>query len=260
MARVRSPGYPNAALPEVIEFARLIHEADRQHPVSREVAAQHMGFSGSTGSSDRAISALMHFGLAEKVVKGEIRVTDLALRIIHPDSAEERRAALREAAFRPDLFQELRERYPGPPPSASTLASYLSRSNFAGAAIGPASKAYLETCYYLQREHAYESEDGPSSDRAESAPVTREEPITVHETQSAAIAAARQMAVQPRGDLPLNSPNFDIRGGTVVHVEGLLDLQGLADLEKSIAALKMLLKPRTVEAAPTGPGENEPSH
>ena len=143
MARLRSPGYPNAPIGEVIEFVGKIHEKDRQHPVSREVAAQHMGFAGLTGSSDRALSALMHYGFAEKAAKGEIRVSDLALRVIHPANVSEKREALREAAFHPDLFRELRERYPGEPPSNSSLGSYLSRSNFAPAAIPSAVKAYL---------------------------------------------------------------------------------------------------------------------
>ena len=170
MARIRSPGYPSFSLEQAVEYARKVHEADRQHPVPRDVAARHMGFTGLTGTSDRALSALMHFGLAEKVGKGEIRVTELALRIIHADTLDEMRAALHEAAFKPDLFKELRDRYPGAPPSAGSLSSYLSRENFAPAAIGPAAKAYLETCHYLQRERAYESDGDATEDKAESPP------------------------------------------------------------------------------------------
>lgn len=162
MARLRSPGYPNFPLPQVIEMARKVHDADRQHAVPREVAAQHMGFSGLTGASDRALSALMHYGLAEKAGKGEIRVSELALSIIHPESGAERRQALHRAAFAPDLFRELRERYPGQPPSSGVLTSFLSRENFAPAAIPPAARAYLETCEFLLREGAYEV--GQSSD------------------------------------------------------------------------------------------------
>lgn len=245
MARLRSPGYPNFPLSDVVEFARKIHEQDRQHPVAREVAAKHMGFSGISGTSDRALSALLHYGLAEKVAKGELRVTDLALHILHPDSLDERRTALRAAAFRPGLFNELRERYPGPPPSLSSLSSFLSRSNFAPAAIPSAAKAYVETCQFLQREGAYESESSPEADRAESVPTAREEPDTVQSH-----VTITSPPVHRGSELQLNAPNFDIRAGTVVHVEGLLDLNGLADLERSISALKMLLKPRPPIEAP----------
>ncbi len=166
MVRVRSPAYPAHNLAEAIEYARKIHSADRQHPVPRDVAAQHMGFSGITGTSDRALSSLLHYGMAEKVAKGEIRVTDLALRVLHPEDDHERLAALNEAAFNPQLFQELRRRYPGRPPASATLESFLTREGFAAAAIGPASKAFLETCRILQQEGAYES-DG---DRRENTP------------------------------------------------------------------------------------------
>lgn len=175
MARIRSPGYPSFPLEQVIEFATKIHSQDRQHPVDRETAARHMGFSGLSGTSDRALSALMHYNLIERVKKGELRVTDVALRMIHPDSPAERRAALHDAGFAPGLFKELRERYPGEPPSRDSLSSYLSRSGFASAAIPAATKSYLETCYFLQRLGAYESgldgaddaaEPGPSPDTA----------------------------------------------------------------------------------------------
>ncbi|MFZ5669275.1 MAG: hypothetical protein ACOY4K_07260 [Pseudomonadota bacterium] len=177
MARLRSPGYPSFPLAHVIELAKKIHDADRQHPVPREVAAQHMGFSGLTGASDRALSALMHYGLADKAAKGEIRVTDLALRIIHPESGSERREALHRAGFMPDLFSELRSRYPGQPPSSGVLASYLSRENFAPAAIPPAARAYLETCDFLLREGAYESDLSGDELGEDSLPLSRSEPM-----------------------------------------------------------------------------------
>ena len=180
MARLRSPGYPNFPLAHVIEMVRKIHEADRQHPVPREVAAQHMGFSGLTGASDRALSALMHYELAEKAGKGEIRVTNLALSILHAESTVERRAALRRAAFAPDLFRELRERYPAQPPSLPSLTSYLSRENFAPAAIPPAARAYLETCDFLLREGAYESDPAGEGEGLESAPLPRQDSAMTH--------------------------------------------------------------------------------
>lgn len=180
MARVRSPAYPAHNLSEVIEYTKKIHDADRQHPVPREIAAHHMGFSGITGTSDRALSSLFHYGLAEKVAKGEIRITDLALRIIHPESEDERRGALNDAAFSPQLFQELRRRYPDRPPTSATLGSFLSREGFASAAINPASKAFLETCRFLQQEGAYESDgDGVevALESVASVPVQENKPV-----------------------------------------------------------------------------------
>lgn len=250
MARLRSPGYPNAPLGEVIDLVSKIHEKDRQHPVTREVAAQHMGFRGLTGTSDRALSALMHYGLAEKAGKGEIRVSDLALQIIHPSNADEKMRALQEAAFSPDLFKELRGRYPGEPPSSSSLGSYLSRSNFAPAAIPSAVKAYLETCYYLQRERAYESDPQTAAGPSESPPI---EQMEIRQMQPQPVYAAPMptppvAAIPQIEDLALNEPNLVIKSGTV-RVEALLDYEGLAVLEEQIKALKMLMKPKAKPAA-----------
>jgi hypothetical protein len=207
MARVRSPAYPAHNLAEALDYIRKIHDADRQHPVARQVAAQHMGFSGVTGTSDRALSSLLHFGIAEKVAKGEIRVTDLALRILHPETDAERRAALNEAAFNPQLFQELRRRYPGRPPASATLQSYLTREGFSAIAIAPATKAFLETCRFLQQEDAYESdgETVASAPEGEASPTSKD---------------AQPMQVQPIAPVArpfppagLRSDVFTLQGG-----------------------------------------------
>ncbi|MGN8092791.1 hypothetical protein [Methylobacterium sp. 22177] len=245
MSRIRSPGYPSAPLKEVVEWARKIHAQDRQYPVSREDAARHMGFAGATGSSDRAISALYHYALAEKVAKGQLRVTDLAMRIMHPDSDQEQREALHEAGFAPDLFRELRDRYSNTPPSLTTLTSYLTRAGFASAAIPYAAKAYLETCAYLQQENAYESVSVEDEfDAASPLAHPREETATMS-SQFVATAPSPTpppAAVQAQSDLELNEPNLSIRGNTV-RIEALLDFDGLSELESKIQALKMLMKP-----------------
>ena len=81
----------------------------------------------------------------------------------------------------------MRERYPETPPSRESLASYLSRSGFAAAAIPAATKAYLETCYFLQRERAYDfavasSEPAPESSitSVEGASLAKTAPVEAH--------------------------------------------------------------------------------
>jgi hypothetical protein len=216
-----------------------------------------MGFSGISGTSDRAMSALIHYGLAEKVVKGEVRVSDLALRIIHPHSVGEKREALREAAFNPELFAELIARYPETPPSLQSLSSYLSRSNFSPAAIGPAAKAYIETCRFLQLEGAYESGAPSANEGADSgSDRKREEPGPMH-VQPLAPAPPLVSPLPPApADLELNEPNITINGRRTVRIEALLDAEGLGQLEEQIKALKMLIKP--VQAASVVPAAAQP--
>lgn len=247
MARVRSPAYPAHHIGEAIEYARKIHDADRQHPVPREVAAQHMGFSGITGTSDRALSSILHYGLVEKVVKGEIRVTDLALRIMHPDSDDERREALNESAFNPQLFQELRRRYPGRPPAAATLESYLTRGGFAAAAVGPASKAFLETCRFLQQEGAYESDgEGRESGPESSAPTPVQESRTMQH-----VPIQTPTSPQPTAPTPgLRQDIFTLQGGGYVtaSLPEALSKQEYEDLKDWLELMQRKAERKIVEA------------
>lgn len=258
MARIRSPGYPNQPLEQVIDYVRQVHGEDRQHPIDRETIARHMGFSGLSGSSDRALSALMHFGLMEKVKKGEMRVTDLALRVLHPQDGGEAREALHEAGFSPELFKELRDRYPGAPPSRDTLSSYLSRRGFAAAAISSAAKAYLESCYFLQRLHAYESPvagaDEPSRSAPDDQPQEPELMPSAHPSTPPQAATIPPVVAQPAPHVGmLNHIGLNVQGDEV-EVGGRLNLEGVYDMIKRlnvIATLLELQSPPTPDDEPT---------
>lgn len=249
MARVRSPAYPAHNLSETIDYVRKIHDADRQHPVPREVAAQHMGFSGLTGTSDRALSSLLHYGIAEKVAKGEIRVTDLALRILHPETDAERREALNEAAFNPQLFQELRRRYPGRPPASATLQSYLTREGFSAVAIAPATKAFLETCRFLQQEDAYESDgDGViSAPEGDASPA----PKDAQPMQPSPVAPVAR-AIPPVG---LRSDVFTLQGGgeIIANLPDAFSQRDYEDLKDWLELMQRKAERKVVKSAPPPP-------
>lgn len=157
MARQHSPSYPNMALPKAISTVQKIFDADRQAPVDRAVAAKHIGYAGQSGASDKALASLAHYGLLEKAGKGETRVTQLAVDILHPENPAERRAALRQAGLKPGIFQEIYDRYEGRLPSEEALRSYLLRANFQNIAINPVVNSYAETFRFLEQEKAFES-------------------------------------------------------------------------------------------------------
>ena len=234
MARIRSPRYPNHNIEETIELISKIHAEDRQHPVSREVAARHMGFSGISGTSDRALASLLHYGLAEKAVKGEIRVTNLALQILHPTNESERILALNTAGFSPDLFKELRDRYPDAPPSAASLESFLSRSGFSPAAIRPASRAYLETCQFLQRNGAYES-DGTGGQTAEESAdqIDPKEQSAVNAQLNAQVMTPNVAAPAFVSSMPIRGDVFSLQGGgeVIANLPESLTLRDYEDLK-----------------------------
>jgi hypothetical protein len=181
MSRIRSPGYPSISLPEAIVIVSKIWNSVRQNTVDREAAVKDMGYSGLTGQSSKMLSNLSHFGLVEKSGKGGIRVTDDAKKILYSNSSEERREALNKTAYSPELFAQIKEKFPDGYVSENALRNYLMREGFSGVAVAPAMTSYLETYDFLRQENAIEShvnstQPGPeSSGRVET--VDRAHPV-----------------------------------------------------------------------------------
>ena len=158
MSRTNSPPHPGMSLAKAVEAAGKIFEADRRNPVDRDVAARHIGYTGKNGASDKALAALAHFGLVEKVGKGSLRVSQLAMDIIHPDPSDPqgKQRSLLEAGMKPEIYKELRAQFPDYV-SEGTLRSYLVRVGFNDAALPAAMSAYTETLRFLEQSKAFES-------------------------------------------------------------------------------------------------------
>ena len=120
-----------------------------------------MGYSGMTGASGKMLANLLHFGLVAKTGKGQVRVTQLAIDILHSTNPSGRRRALHQAGMSPGFFQKIRANWTDGLPTEGWLRSYMMRDGFSTVAIGPAISSYLETCKFLQQENAYESNGEP---------------------------------------------------------------------------------------------------
>ena len=177
MARSNSPGYPSMSLPKAITAIRKVFEEDRRNPIDRITAAKHIGYGGQSGASDKALSSLAHFGLTEKTGKAEIRVSQLALDILHPENEQAHAHSLVEAGTKPQAFKQIRDRFPGHV-SEESLRSYLIREGFQNVAIAPVMNAYFETFRFLEQQKAFESGGTASESSAKPEPVKiGEEPI-----------------------------------------------------------------------------------
>ena len=170
---IRSPSYPSMSLSEAVTKVRTLHDVYRTGPIVREDAAKLLGYSGRTGPANQALASLAAYGLLERAGKGDTRVTERAVAILHANSDQEKRGNLEAAAFAPRLFQKLRERFAeGVKPPEDAITSYLSREGFNANAVHRAAKAYLKTLECLQEEGVSESngaqpsldEDSPPSD------------------------------------------------------------------------------------------------
>ena len=165
---VRSPSYPNAPLGDAISQVAKIEKLYRQSSVDREVAAKLIGYSALSGPAAKALAALASYGLVERAGKGEMRVTGRARAILHPDNLQERRQSLIAAAFEPNLFQELRARWPDMIPPEDGIVTYLHRQGFNQTAIRPAMKAYRDTLLFLEQEGASDSHGNEQQTGADS--------------------------------------------------------------------------------------------
>jgi len=254
VTRSRSPQYPSLSLPQAIEMVEKLHKANRTSIISRETAAKDMGYAGLTGRSLTVIAALAQFGLIERAGKGDIKVTRRAVDILHSIDAADKAEAILDAAFAPNLFQQLHDRFPEGVPSHNALRSYLIKQEFSDVAIGPAITAFLETNAFAENAKESGSTGGGHVMEAESAThsIKVDDAMHTHITQPNPTGRSQPVPSQiveavgrtsSHRDLVPNEVYLDIRGSREVHVEGILDYNGILELEEKIKAVKMLLKP-----------------
>lgn len=168
---IRSPSYPNLPLREAVVAVGKIEAQYRTSSVDREAGAKLIGFSALSGPANQALAALASYGLVERAGKGEMRVTERARSILHPDNPDERIRALRTAALEPQLYRELRERFSDVPvPPEEGVINYLNRQGFNPTAVGPAAKAFLRTMSYMEELGANESHGTRSAPGQQSEP------------------------------------------------------------------------------------------
>jgi len=153
MAKARSPGYPVIGLSEAIDKVTLVYKKDYQNKIPRAVLAEHMGYNSLNGKSLGVLSAVSKYGLLEG--RGnENWVSDLALQIIaHESHSPERSQAIREAAFMPELFAQIQQRFPAGA-SEAALRSFLLTQKFIPQAADIAAKSYRETIQLVSAETA----------------------------------------------------------------------------------------------------------
>lgn len=232
MTRQRSPKYPNISLAEALHRVRLVFDKDRSNPLDREVVAQHMGYSGLSGASDKVIGSIMQFGLFERVAKGEIRVSQRAIDIFHPDTTSQRNEALRSAAFAPETFRLLRDRFGSELPSESAMRSALVRMEYLDRAIGPIVDAYSETLQFLKQEGATESGGAPQEKPTESMPTPPIEGRLNVQLEGAKMEAHGSIP-PPHGEIRQASFVIPLGNGTsaTVTYPSDLDADGFNDLK-----------------------------
>ncbi|WP_273145144.1 hypothetical protein [Oceanicaulis alexandrii] len=203
MTQLRSPKYPRQSLEEAIERVGEIFSAERQNPIDRDTAAKLIGYSGTSGAADKALSSISQYGLLERVARGELRATNLAIELLHPNSEAGRRDSIKAAAYSPPIFAELFKRYP--PGSAlvdAAITSFLVREGFTDAAVNTILRSFKATSQFvashninLEAEDEIDEFDSDTSDYENS--VTQTEPRSTNSSSIGPALQVQQATVAP---------------------------------------------------------------
>jgi hypothetical protein len=128
MAIKRSPRYPRVNLSKTLDLVERLYKGAHQSRVDVDTAARVIGYSNSSsGAAAGAIGALRQFGLVDGL-RGDMQVSDLAMRIIQPMDDRERLEAMREAAGRPEIFGSILGQFNGElPRSDEPIKAFLVR-------------------------------------------------------------------------------------------------------------------------------------
>jgi hypothetical protein len=152
MGRSRSPSYPQIGLREAVQRVKSVYDRDYQNTLTREVAAERLGYSGLNGKSLAVLAALARYGLVEG--RGdEVRVSDLAARVLaYPVASPERGEAVAEAGRKPALFGRLDERFAEGAASDAAIRAWLVTQGFIPPAAEAAVRSYRETKQLLAEQ------------------------------------------------------------------------------------------------------------
>ena len=125
--RKRSPRFPSHSLKEALGYARKMYDAVHRSPIDSSTAVKVMGFSGKSGASASALGSVRQYGLIDGL-GDRTRISELGLMLLEPASEEEYASGLKNAAFSPQIFGSISERFSGKIPSVDEpLRSYLIR-------------------------------------------------------------------------------------------------------------------------------------
>lgn len=110
--RFRSIAYPSIGIEAAIQDAEKLRTSLGDGPYSRLVAVQALGYYSISGASAPRIAALVHFGLLERI-GNTYKQSQLAARILLPQSEEDKKIAILEATKTPKIYRRLINDYNG---------------------------------------------------------------------------------------------------------------------------------------------------
>jgi hypothetical protein len=144
--RDRSPKAPVVPLKEAIALVKKLQSQVGRAKVSMETASKALGYSGMTGVSLTKVASLSQYQLLSRD-KGQLFISPLAVRILHPTSIEQSQKSLQEAALAPGVFNELFQDYRDS--SEEVIASHLIQKGFAPERAKRVARTFRSNTEYL---------------------------------------------------------------------------------------------------------------
>lgn len=124
--RDRSPKAPVIPLTEAVELIKKLHSQIGRAKVDLQTACKALGYSGITGVTLSIIATLSQYQLINRE-QGQVLISPLAVRILHPTSIEQKEESLQEAAVAPQVFKNLSLYHDS---SEDVIASHLIQNGF----------------------------------------------------------------------------------------------------------------------------------
>ena len=168
MAKLGTYSYPDIRFGDAVEIAARIL-AKFKGGVGVKGLAWELGMAENSGTLFAKVAALRDFGLVEG--RGELRVTDLCRKILHPANPGEGRWARVQSFQRIDLLRALYDKFNGESPDDSTLLIALEE-------ITKAPREEIIRRFTLIQKHLIDAARimKSASDASETAPVANVQP------------------------------------------------------------------------------------
>jgi hypothetical protein len=128
MPAKRSPRYPRVSLAKCLEMTKKLFQGTHRSKVDVDTAAKVIGYASSSGgAAASSLGALRQYGLVDGL-RGDVAVSELAMRILEPMNDEERVDAIRQAAMEPEIFSRVMNQFNGKLPlSDEPVRAFLIR-------------------------------------------------------------------------------------------------------------------------------------
>ena len=206
-SRPRSPTYPVFGLSTAIENAVKIYEQEGSVPVPTEALLRDLGFSGPTAPALRTLATMITYGLF--VEEGsEYRLTEDALAVItHSEDDMVRQEAVARLCDRPEIFQQLKKKYPEGLPSDRTVKIVLAKEWGLGDAAADSVLAAFRQTMDLAKQ-GYAAGDRPAV-TPRPAPVAPNRPAVMSSLLHV-WSLGEGVTVELRSSAPLGTPHFDL--------------------------------------------------